>query len=137
MSDTTFVAIQGKTALFTPQYVTGILLAIPGIQKVHPRKDYTGKESVEAEYCWQGESTDVWLLAGYNCLSIHGSGDISLAFALEFAKRHSEVSDAALELFNELYDFHQLLSADLDLVTLNQRINEEPFAGRSDYDQAE
>jgi len=60
---------------------------------------------------------------------VHGSDDIALEVAVEFAVRYISTKGVRLQLFNAQYDFHQILSADIDLATLKRRIEEDPFAG--------
>lgn len=126
MSDYTVIAPPGGMSLDFRE-VTDIFRAMPGVQNIRIAPHYDGSDSVEAHYCCRGVTGSLTLVEG--SVAVHGSDDIALEVAIEFAVRYINAKGVDLYLFNAQYDFLQMLSADIDLATLKRRIDEDPFAG--------
>ena len=133
MSDYTLIAPTPGHVLDLQQ-VMHALGDMPDVQDIIVTQDHHGRDRVEAKYWRQADKypysvSSVGLGTASGSVSIHGSDDGALMFAIEFGKRYITATGTPLDVFNEIYDFHQAVSPDLDLATLNQRIAENSHSG--------
>lgn len=130
MPDYTLIVLTSGVR-FDPREVADIFHAMPGVENIKANQGHDGSDRVEAVYCYRGVTGGLTLVtsAGRGSIAVHGSDDIALEVAIEFAVRYISAKGSNLELLNAQYDFHQILTADIDLETLKRRIDEDPFAG--------